>query len=374
MPLEYFYREPENVLCVKVKVPIVLAEEDISVLVDNITHLPEMARKVDHIDARLKDFNVRPLFVHEDGNNWISVIEEEGWERFGWNHREGRLPVVKKILIEGTLHKQIYYVNKDNDVRHFGEDIPFSDDITLADPAPVVDEDDVFGQIWEKKIDMRWSLRGGSRLAQTGEMTFRVKIVEERQIWVQACPRMDAVCVKGRNILKDGGFEQWGSPTDPLFWGATNVFRYGDNPYNGSYAAEMGGTADIATETGTLEAALFQTVDIVPDQEYRLCFYVREDAYGGLGAFNLLAELVFFDGQGNEIISRKEDLLPTQIPDDNYRRFCIDAAAPIDASTAVVRFTFTPTSPDNASTVKLDNVTLECIRAGLYGTYYEERR
>ncbi len=370
MALEYFYREPENVLCVKVKVPVVLADEDISVMVDNIAHLPELAQKVDHIDARLLDFRVRPLFVHEDGNDWVSIIEEEGWERFGWGHPEGRLPVVKKIMIEGTLHKQIYYVNRDNDVRHYAEDIPFSDDITLAEPAPVVDEDDVYGEIWEKKIDMRWSLRGGSRLSQTGEMTFRVKVVEERQIWVQACPRLGEVCVKGKNILKDGGLENWGSDTDPLFWGGSNLNRNGDIVYEGSYSAELGGTGD---NQGLLNSALFQTVDINGGYEYRLCWYVRENAGAEGASFNLLVELAFFDDDGNEITARREDLLPTQIPDDSFRRFCLDAVAPEDATSAVARFTFAPIG-DNTSSVKIDNVTLECMRVGLYGTYYEERR
>jgi len=370
MPLEYFYREQENVLCVKVKIPVVLAEEDIQVLVDNITHLPELAKKVDHIDARLKDFDIRPVFVHEDGDRWISIIEQEGWERFGWKHFENRLPVVKKMIIEGTLHKQIYYVNKDDDVRHYGEDIPFSKDVTLAEPAPVVDEDDVYGQIWEKKIDVRWDLRGGSRLAQTGVMVFRVKIVEERQIWVQACPRLDVLCQRGKNILKDGGLEQWANDT-PLFWGASNVAR-SEIAYTGSYSAELGGTGE---EAGTLTSALFQTVNVAGGFEYRLCFYVRENAQaGGLASFNLVAELVFFDADGQEIRAAREDLVPTQIPDESFRRFCLDATAPDDATTAVVRFTFTPIG-DNTSTVKIDDVFLECLRGpGLFGTYFEERR
>lgn len=370
MAFEYFYSEPDNVLCVKVKVPVVLAEEELQVIVDNITHLPELAKKVDHIDARLREFTVRPVFVHEDGNHWVSVIEEEGWERFGWKHFDRRLPVVKKILIEGILHKQIYYVNKDDDVRHYGEDIPFADDVTLPKPALVVDEDDVYAQLWEKRIDVRWSLRGGSRLEQTGVMQFRVKVVEERQIWVQACPRLDKKCQPGVNILRDGGFESWANNT-PVFWGADNVTR-SDEAHTGSFAAELGGVGD---DAGSLQSALFQTVRVTPDFDYRLCFYVRENAEpGGLAAFNFMAELVFFTADGTEISAQRETLVPSQIPDGSYRRFCLEATAPVDAVEATVRFTFMPIG-DNTSRVKVDDVTLECIRAkGLYGTYYEERR
>lgn len=374
MAFEYFYHEPDNILCVKVKVPVVLAEEDLQVVVDNIANLPELTKKVDHIDARLNKFVARPIFVHEDGHRWTSVIEEQGWDRFGWKYHDRRFPVVKKILVEGILHKQIYYVNRDDDVRHHGEDIPFASDITLPVPALVVDENDVFVQLHEKRIDMRWKLRGGCRLEQTGVMEFRVKVVEERQIWVHVCPRMDKHCQRGVNILRDGGFEQWAHHT-PVFWGADNVTR-SDDSFEGSFAAKMGCPARPGEHmmTGdTRQSALFQTVRVTPGFDYRLCFHVRENA-GRLAAFNFEAELVFFAVDGVEIKSERQTLVPSQIPDGSYKRFCMESTAPEDAVDAVVRFTFTPVG-DNTSRVLVDNVILECIRGkDLFGGYYEERR
>lgn len=369
MALEYFYREPENVLCVKVSLPVVLAEEELQVVVDNVTHLPELAKKVDHIDARLMDLDCRPIFVHEDGDRWISIIEREGWDQFGWHFSaHGRQPVVKKLLVEGTLHKQIFYVNREDNVRHFAEDIDFAKEITLADPAPVVDEDNVFCRFWKRKIDVRWDLRGASRLSQTGVIIIRVKVVEERQVWVQVCPRREKMCPRGVNLLMDGGFEQWGSNTDPLFWGASNVVR-SEEANTGSFSAELG--ADPGQD-----AAVFQTVNnVVPGFEYRLCFYARENVaeVAPFASFTLEAELSFFDEAGAEIRSRRESFLATQIPDEGFRRFCIDATAPEDAQMAVVRFTFIPNA-NNTSMVKIDDVSLECIRAqDTFGIYYEER-
>ncbi|MCL2336151.1 MAG: DUF3794 domain-containing protein, partial [Firmicutes bacterium] len=250
MAIQYFYSEPDNVLCVKIRVPVVLAEEEVQVIVDNIVTLPELAQKIDHIDARLDDFAARPIFIHEDGGRWNSVIEEEGWDRFGWRRHGGRHPVVKKVLVSGILHKQIYYVDKNDTVKHVGEDIPFAKDIDLDHPQLVVNEDDVYIQLTNKKIDMRWDLRRGSRLQQTGLMVFRVKVVEERQIFVQVCPRLDRrKCAGGVNILRDGKLESWGTDNTPIFWGASNVVRS-----NGG--ARMG-------EVSNASSALFQTVQEV---------------------------------------------------------------------------------------------------------------
>lgn len=152
MPIQYFYNEPDNVLCVKIKVPVVLAETEVQVIVDNIATLPEFTQKIDHIDARLQDFETRPIFIHENGDRWISVIEEEGWDRFGWHWHKHRQPLVKKVLLSGTLHKQIYYVDKNDHVKHVGEDIPFTKDVTLDVAQPVVNENDVFVQLHHKKL------------------------------------------------------------------------------------------------------------------------------------------------------------------------------------------------------------------------------
>lgn len=355
MALEYFYKLPERVLCVKVKVPVVLAEEEVQVVVDNISHTPELIKKVDRIDTRLDDLECRPIFLNENNNNWNGVIRDEGWEKFGWHCKKSDMPILKKILVSGILHKQVFYVNRDDDVRHFGEDIPFTSEVTLTRPTPVLDEDEVHCQFHKKKIDMRWQLRGGSRLSQTGVIIIKVKVVEERPLWVMVCPRPIDECKPGKNLLKDGGFERWGTPYNPIFWGASNVMR-SEESSKGSYSAELG--ADPSQP-----ASLFQTVDkILPDADYRMCFHVKENVkHYGVASFTLEAELAFYDDNGDELRSKRETFMATNIPDDSFKRFCIEAKAPSDAVNAVVRFTFTP-HHSNTSRVKIDDVLLECQR------------
>ncbi|WP_027364299.1 cupin domain-containing protein [Desulfotruncus alcoholivorax] len=361
MPIEYFYSEPENVLCVKVNVPVVLADTEIQFIVDNVATLPELAQKVDHIDAMLKEFDARPIFIHENGDRWISVIEEEGWDRFGWRWSEHRQPVVKKILVSGTLHKQIFYVDKNDVVKHVGEDIPFADHVTLDVPQPVVNENNVYVKIHHKKIDMRWDLRRGSRLQQTGVMIFEIKVVEDRQVFVNVCPQLDKKCVKGVNLLKDGNLESWATDTTPVFWGASNVIR------EGTAGAELGNVANRA-------ASLFQTVNegIVPTGTYRLCFDVTDEAATGAGqsAYTLTAELVFYDRAGRVVTSESQSWTASQLPDNTRTRYCINAMAPEEAKSALVRFNFDPNTAVNTAQVLIGNVMLECTR--VQNEYYEK--
>lgn len=351
MAIKYFFNEPENVLCVKIKVPVVLAEEEVQVTVDNVTSMPELAKKIDHIDARLDDFRARPIFLHEHGDRWISVIEQEGWERFGWKFTEHRQPVVKKVLIRGTLHKQVFYVDKNDHVKHFGEDIPFAKEVTIDDPQPVVSEDDVFVQLHHKKIDMRWDLRRGSRLEQVGVLIFAIKVVEERQIFVQVCPRLDRDCARGVNLVKDGGFDAWATDKTPVFWGASNV-------ENANGGALMGANP-------TDRASLFQTIsnNIVPTGQYRLCFDATEVTPKGacVSSFTLTAEIAYYDRFGRFISGDSQTYTTSQINDNHPSRLCLNSTAPEGTKEALVRFTFEPTY-NNCGQVIIDNVMLECLR------------
>ncbi len=72
----------------------VLAETTVQVLVDDIVVLPLPAIKVDEITARIDDLQ---CYVIDD-----------------------------KVIFQGILHKQIFYVDTDNVVRHVAVDIPFS--------------------------------------------------------------------------------------------------------------------------------------------------------------------------------------------------------------------------------------------------------
>ncbi|NLW45758.1 MAG: DUF3794 domain-containing protein [Firmicutes bacterium] len=72
----------------------VLAETTAQVLVDDTITLPQRAEKIDEIVARVQDLN---CFVIEN-----------------------------KVIFQGVLHKQIFFVDTKGFVRHVGVDIPFS--------------------------------------------------------------------------------------------------------------------------------------------------------------------------------------------------------------------------------------------------------
>jgi hypothetical protein len=72
----------------------VLAETTAQVLVDDIVTLPLPAEKIDEIVASVRDLH---CFV-----------------------------IANKVIFQGTLHKQIFFVDLNGVVRHVGVDIPFS--------------------------------------------------------------------------------------------------------------------------------------------------------------------------------------------------------------------------------------------------------
>ena len=77
----------------------VIAETTAQVLVDDTITLPRPAEKIDEIVARVKDLN---CFVIDD-----------------------------KVIFQGILHKQIFFVDTEGIVRHVGVDIPFSGFVDL---------------------------------------------------------------------------------------------------------------------------------------------------------------------------------------------------------------------------------------------------
>jgi len=72
----------------------VLAETTAQVLVDDVVTLPLPAEKIDEIVASIRDAQ---CFVIDN-----------------------------KVIFQGTLHKQIFFVDMEGIVRHVGVDIPFS--------------------------------------------------------------------------------------------------------------------------------------------------------------------------------------------------------------------------------------------------------
>lgn len=349
MPVEFFFSETQPVRCIEIKVPVVVAEADLEKEVDSTIILPELAVKVDKIIASVRDLKGTPVFFEEDEvTTGPTTVEQFG-------ELEPHRVVVKKVVVTGTVHKQIFYVNKNNEVKHTSEDVTFSKMVEFKEPRRVIRKRDVFVDFKHIDLNINFELQRASRLHQTIVVSMLVKIVEDRQIFVQTCPR-PKMCPPG-NQLRDGGLEVWADATHPVFWGASNVAQT-TVVHSGSFAAEIGRLNPL------LPGSLFQMVHrgIVSGRQYRLTFWVKEDIFGtNVSAFTLNAEVVFFDENGVQIGVGSQNLASTAIPDTAYSQ--VQFTTPITdekVASAMVRFSFTP-APGNTNTAKVDDVMLECV-------------
>lgn len=332
--------------CIEIKVPVVIAAVDVETVIDNSVTLPELAIKVDKITASVRDLKGTPVFVDQTKSGDYVLVPPKS------HHND---VMVKKVIVSGTLHKQIFYVNKNDQVRHTSEDIPFTKMVELPEPMMVDNKNDVFIQFHNVDVDVNWELQRASRVHQTAVVQLTAKVVEDQQIFVVTCPR-PVECPPG-NLVKDGRLEVWADETTPVFWGASNVART-TTAASGSFAAELGRLNPL------LPAALFQMVTsgIVPGRQYRLTFMVKEDLLGArLSAFTLLAEVLFFDAAGNQIGVGSQTLNSAAIPDTAFSQVqFVTPRTDQDVASAMVRFTFTP-ALGNTNTVKIDDVKLECV-------------
>lgn len=341
MAVQYYFNEVQPVHCLRIKVPVVVAEADVEVVIDSILTLPELAQKVDKIIASVRDLKGTPVFVEEDLSGEIAVAQlgerEKGY-------------IVKKVVVSGTLHKQIFYVNKNNEVRHTSEDLTFSKLVDLEEPQVVEKRKAVSVEFKNIDIDVNFELQRASRLHQTAVLSMTAKAVEDRQIYVQTCPPPEE-----RPVIRDGGLESWANEFTPVFWGASNV-RQTTTAHSGSFAADLG-ALNVA-----LPASLFQMVSrgIAGGRQYRLSFWVRENVVG-TGNFTLNAEVVFFDENGIQIGVGSQTYTSAAIPDNAYSQVQFTTpAADENVASAMVRFSFIPAAC-NANTVKIDDVKLESV-------------
>ncbi|MFZ5642761.1 MAG: DUF3794 domain-containing protein [Bacillota bacterium] len=358
MPMEMFNVDPNTLRCMQIKVPVVLAEAEAQIVVDTTFCLPELAKKVDHIDVSLRDLEADPVFVHQDESTWNMSISNN-WPILNSHQMPAGRAFVRKVIVHGTLHKQIFYVNMEDTVKHVGEDIPFTKTIDLAEPVPVIDVDDVEVQFHGSRADVTWDLVRASRLQQTGVIMIRVKVSEQRQIFVAVCPAV-AECPRG-NLLLDPSFEQWIGNT-PLLWGSTNVFREDVLVRTGSHAAGLGLNTAIP-------AAVFQTVrKVSPGFHHRLCFYAAKQTPAAAPNcdFVLEAQVQFFDAQSRLIDTQSQSWDDAQVP-TSFKQFCVDVD-PVgpEASFALVRIAMQPQAPPpggapNNCWVIVDDASFECI-------------
>jgi hypothetical protein len=344
MPVQYYLDEKLPVHCMRIKVPVVVAEADVEVVIDSTLVLPELAKKVDKIIASVRDLKGTPVFVEEKVTGDIAVVH------YGDKKKCDDGYIVKKVVLTGTLHKQIFYVNKNDQVRHTSEDLTFSKLVDLDEPQMVDRRRDVSIDFRNIDIDVNFELQRASRLHQTAVLTLTVKAVEDRQIYVQTCPSPEE-----RPLLRDRSIESWANEFTPVFWGASNV-RQTSTAHTGSYAAELGYLNTV------LPASLFQMVSrgINGGKQYRLSFWVNENI-NNTGNFTLNAEVIFFDENGIQIGVGSQTYASAAIPDNAYSQ--VQFTTPTtdeNVASAMVRFSFIP-GADNANTVKIDDVRLEAV-------------
>jgi len=342
MPVQYYFDEKLPVHCMRIKVPVVVAESDVEVVLDSTLVLPELAQKVDKIIASIRDLKGTPVFVEEEVSGEIAVVQ------FGGNHEKGY--IVKKVVLTGTLHKQIFYVNKNDHVRHTSEDLTFSKLVDLEEPQIVEKRKAVSVEFKNIDIDVNFELQRASRLHQTAVLTMTAKAVEDRQIYVQTCPPPEE-----RPVIRDSSIESWANEFTPVFWGASNV-RQTTTAHSGSFAVDLGALNTV------LPASLFQMVSrgINGGKQYRLSFWVNENILN-TGNFTLNAEVIFFDENGIQIGVGSQTYANATIPDNAYSQVQFTTpTADKNVASAMVRFSFIPAA-GNANTVKIDDVRLEAV-------------
>jgi len=369
MPEQYYYTEVQPVKCIEIRVPLVIESVDVEAVIDNVLTLPELAIKVDKIRASVRDLTATPVFVdeahHGHGYHDYDGYHDGKHGKFGKHdeyvlvHHDSHHPhrdlFLKKIIVNGILHKQIFYVNKNNEVKHTAEELSFSKLVELDEPVLIRHKHDVFIQFRHVDVDMNWELHRACRIHETAVIQATARVSEDRKIFVQTCPSPDESPVG--NLLRDGGLEAWASPYAPVFWGASNVSQT-STAHSGSFAAEIG------LLNTQLPGALFQMIHkkIVGDRQYRLTFWVREDVLGTTSDFSLTAEVVFYDQYGTQIGIGTQTLSSTGIPDNSYTQ--VQFATPVtdeSVDSIMVRFNFMP-GTGNTNTVKIDDVVLECMR------------
>ncbi|MEW6064205.1 MAG: hypothetical protein ACOY3U_11130 [Bacillota bacterium] len=354
--------------CILVKLPIVLADVRDSVTVDNVTCPPEQAKKIDHIDVVVRDLEADPVFTGPIMNNHVPCNSPKATVHFGepvCGPRE-----IRSITVHGTLHKQIFYVNKDDDVRHFSEDIRFMKTVKLDPPLPVMDPGNIDIEFRDVNVDIDFELPRPTRIQQVATITFTLKITEDQQIFIQTCiPDQDLI---GTQVLANTSFEAFTACVLAV-WQQSNVAP-GQPGRNGGFSAGLGGPPADAecTADPSQPASLVQQIPrefIRPGLRYELCFYIQEVPPAGLGPvtdYTVEARVVFRDAAGNPINSAAVTTIPDENINTTWKQICLTSnPAPEGAVSGTVEIVFTPINPPvgapNGAFVLIDDATLTIV-------------
>ncbi|CCO08585.1 DUF3794 domain-containing protein [Desulforamulus hydrothermalis] len=351
--------------CVLVKLPIVLADVRDSVTVDNVSCPPEPAKKIDHIDVVVRDLEADPVFSGPVMSGHAPCNSPKATVHFGdpvCGPRE-----LRSITVHGTLHKQVYYVNKEDDVRHFGEDVPFTKSIKLSPPLPVSNPGNIDIEFRDVDVDVDFELPRPTRVQQVANITFTLKITEDQQIFIQTCiPDQDLV---GSQVLANTGFEAFAGCVLAV-WQQSNAAP-GQQGRNGGFAVGLGGPPagflppGSCTANPSQPASISQTIpaDVIrPGLRYEFCFYISEAVPpGSVADYTVEARVAFFDAAGNTINSAAVQTFTEEQINGTWVQKCVTATAPAGAVSGLVSLVFTPEA-GNGAYVLVDDATLT-IRA-----------
>ncbi|RYD06199.1 hypothetical protein N752_04740 [Desulforamulus aquiferis] len=239
---------------------------------------------------------------------------------------------IRRINVTGTLHKQVYYVDRDDDVRHVGEDVPFRKSIELRPPLVVGAPQNIDIDFRDVDVDLSFEMLKASRVQQIANITFILKITEDQQVFIQTCSPPDDLI--GQQVLSNTGFEAFAGNVLAV-WGGSNYVVGQPGRTNGTYSVGLGGppanpqdpTAPFANPANV--ASLVQQIPpgaLRPGLRYEFCFYIQEviPLLGATVDYTVEARVVFIDDVGRIINSTGVVLIQDEelTPGNWYRDAC----------------------------------------------------
>lgn len=332
---------PNGNHCQLVKLHLVAGEQVASINVENVICPDEQVKKVDHIDVVVKDLKADPIFTSpaQAGGPCPSPKDTVHF----YDPTCTQPMVIRRINVSGTIHKQVYYVNRNDDVRHMPEDIPFTRSININPPITILNPNNVEIDFRNVDVDLTAELMGHNRIRQNVNVSFLVKVLETRQLWAIICAPPNGPVLG----IEEETFEDWIGDC-PALWDCVNV------------CPSPKGRTGLGAALGccpTLPASLLRTVPgIVAGTTYELTFWARSKQTGKNPCdFTLVAQFMFLDGTGNLIQTVQETVTAQQL-NDTYRQFRFAGTAPQGTGSVMVGFVFTP-QPWNTCMAIIDDVS-----------------
>ncbi|AQS57830.1 DUF3794 domain-containing protein [Desulforamulus ferrireducens] len=335
---------PNGTVCTLVKLPVVVGEQVVNIDVDNVTCLEEQAKRVDHIDVSVRDLEAEPVYTHPTSKHGKGCFSPKATVHFGDPKCDERQ--IKTIEVSGTIHKQIYYVDRNDNVLHMGEDIDFVESVDLDHPVIVRNKDNVEIDFRNVDIDVSFNLRRPTRIHQVANVSFTLKIIEQMQLYVNIFP--DGCEPTATLGIEDVTFEDW-TGNLPTGWEGTNVAPYPDG---------RTGMAAMLGACPTLGADLFRRVEpVVAGATHSLSFWARSLQKGHNPCdYTLTAQIQYLDEMGNTLGTAQQVFTSQQINLNGFQQFTVSGPSPEGTVAANIAFIFAPQSW-NTCAVLIDDVS-----------------